>query len=131
MNHYAEMVRGDTSGGQSVVGAKIKLVREIMQMTQKEFSEVLGYSSTGTLSLIERGLRGIGRKELLIIEDKFNVPAGAIISETPMGVDDLKALQGLMTLIKQKIAGAPSKRLSSIYLLVEAASAESQLEAKI
>ena len=116
----------ETNKGSTIIGKKIKLIRQLVGMTQVQFGKQLGYSSSGTLSLIERGLRGIGRRELQMIEQKFNVPVGAIISDTPMSTEDLLALQNLMLLIKNKADGKTSDHFSSIIQLLSAAAQEAK-----
>lgn len=39
----------------SVIGTRIKTIRESKGMTQKHLSEKLGYNSSSTLSMIENG----------------------------------------------------------------------------
>jgi len=46
------------------VGYRIKLFRELKGLTQMEMATALGYKSTGSLSLIEQGERGLNKTKL-------------------------------------------------------------------
>lgn len=43
------------------VGNRIKVFRELKGLTQREVANLLGYTSSGTLSLIETGERGLNK----------------------------------------------------------------------
>lgn len=57
---------------QNKVGARLRLAREILMLTQKEFADRIGML-TSNLSTIENGKRNIGPRILISIEKEFGV----------------------------------------------------------
>lgn len=56
------------------VGLKIKTLRRLAGLTQTELAKKLGYSSSGTISLIESEKRGMTLDKLFLASKILNVP---------------------------------------------------------
>jgi DNA-binding XRE family transcriptional regulator len=47
-----------------IVGERLRFFRELHNITQTEIAQKLGYTSTGTWSLIENGIRGLNKTKM-------------------------------------------------------------------
>jgi len=56
-----------------LIGKRIKFFRELAGMTQEEFSKCLGYKSSGIISMIERGVRGMKKSKMVEAAKCLNV----------------------------------------------------------
>lgn len=82
-----------------VFGNKIKNLREIHGMTQMDLARLLGYDSSGTISLIENGIKGMSKKRVVELAQALKIPVDALLSEQDYSVDDLMVLSSVMQMI--------------------------------
>ena len=71
------------------VGERIKLLRKRDDMTQVELGKQLGYNSSGAVSQIERGDKGISREKLMHAAAIFNVPLAVFYIEDKLDEEEL------------------------------------------
>jgi len=64
----------------TLLGRKIKLLREINDLTQMDIARELGYNSTGMVSQIESGKRGMDNDKILRISKFFGIHPGLLFS---------------------------------------------------
>ena len=105
------------------VGKKIRIIRELAGLSQDEFGASLSWSGSA-ISHIEAGRRGMDARRMSLVEKIYNFPKVALVSEIEMDAEDIAAIQNIMILIKQKVAGAPNQHLPSIFSLLQAANSQ-------
>ena len=71
-------------------GEKILKLRNIYGMSQMDLAHQLGYSSTGMISQIESGKRGMGIEKIDQVAKLFKIQPNFLFSEVEMKTDDLK-----------------------------------------
>lgn len=64
----------------SVFGKKLRILREMAGMTQVQLGKAIGYTSTGTVSLIESGKRRMMPDEILRAAEILNVDPTVLMS---------------------------------------------------
>lgn len=84
------------------LGKKIRLLREANDVTQIELAKALGFKSTGTISLVENGIKGLKVASIVKAARYFNIHPAVLISAVEMGKDDLKMFSDLMILTEKK-----------------------------
>ena len=100
----------------SAMGKKIKRFRQLREITQIELAKLLGYTSTGTLSQIENGLRGIDIDKLPKLAQILEVPVPVLVSDIDMSEADVRLLIKLIDLLKNK---NKSKETKSYFAAVQ------------
>jgi transcriptional regulator with XRE-family HTH domain len=105
------------------IGRKIRIIRVLAGLSQDEFGASLSWSGSA-ISHVEAGRRGMDARRMSLVEKIYNVPKVALVSGIEMDAEDITALQNLMTLIKQKVAGSPNQHLPSIFSLLQAANSQ-------
>jgi len=99
-------VEGDVKKGYLlVVGAKMKKLRRICGLDQVEVMRAMGYSSTSSVSQIEKGIKGMAFKRLESAAELFGVPAVVIASEKDYTLENLEMIKGLYTIIDRQQSG--------------------------
>ena len=78
-----------------VLGAKIKHLRKLAGLTQVELGKLLGYTSTGTLSMIERGEMVMSHEKREIAAPLLKVPASHLHSPHFASYDETKLTRQL------------------------------------
>jgi len=63
------------------VGSKIKELRKSYGMTQMDLAYKLGYESSGMISQVENGLRGMSLSRIRKCADLFNVQLGVLLRD--------------------------------------------------
>lgn len=56
-----------------MIGKRLRYLREYRGMTQEELGRHLGYTSSGTVSLIEAGERGMSKRRIIDTARKLDV----------------------------------------------------------
>jgi transcriptional regulator with XRE-family HTH domain len=84
-----------------IMGQKIKILREMNEVTQVELAKILGYSSTGTISLIENGIKGMKNVAVIKAAEFFRVHPVVLFSPTDLDKDELKILSAVMNLFEE------------------------------
>jgi transcriptional regulator with XRE-family HTH domain len=70
-----------------IIGKKIKLLRkDVKKISQVELGKALGYTSSGTISQIETGERGLQLASMMKVAKFFNVHPAVLIS--PIEITD-------------------------------------------
>lgn len=85
-----------------IFGKRMKLLRRLKKWSQMDLAFRLGYSSSGTLSLIERGEREMDREKMLQVAEIFGVHPAVMLSPHEMDDEDLQMVIDLMSVIKKK-----------------------------
>lgn len=67
-------------------------LRLARNMRQVDVAEALGYKSTGSLSLIENGERGMDNDKILAAARLFRVPATVLLNDKEYSAEDLALL---------------------------------------
>lgn len=80
------------------IGANIRKLRKDKGLLQPQLSELLGLSSSGHLSLIERGERGLPSDKLIQVAKIFGVHPSVLFSEKPSSME-YAYLMGLLSKI--------------------------------
>jgi transcriptional regulator with XRE-family HTH domain len=84
-----------------IMGKKIRLLRELNDITQVDLAKLLGYSSTGTISLIENGIKGMKNVAVIKAAGFFRVHPAVLFSPTDLDKDELKILSAVMNLLDE------------------------------
>lgn len=84
------------------IGSRIRLFREMRGMTQIELAKRLGYNSTGALSLIESGERGLNKVKLNQAASVLGTFQEVFTTETPLTQDQLIDMDKFLHIIKDK-----------------------------
>lgn len=69
-----------------IIGKKIRLLRKMKKITQVRLGRALGYTSTGTISQIENGVRGLQLASIMKVAHIFGVHPAVLIS--PIDIKD-------------------------------------------
>jgi transcriptional regulator with XRE-family HTH domain len=86
-----------------IIGKKIKLLRTENKVSQVELGKKLGFSSSGTISQIENGMRGLKLASIMKAAKIFDVHPAVLIS--PVSIEDyndFKLLSKVIRLIELK-----------------------------
>ena len=84
-----------------IMGKKIRILREMNDVTQMELAKVLGYASTGTISLVENGIKGMKNVVVIKAAEFFRIPASVLFSPTDMEQDELEIYAAVMNLMDE------------------------------
>jgi transcriptional regulator with XRE-family HTH domain len=95
--------RPDVRKLRKAIGEKVRLLREEKKYTQVQLGKKLGYTSTGSISQIESGARGLPLPSLVRLANFFRVHPAAVISPVEItDPDDLILLSKIICLIEMK-----------------------------
>lgn len=83
-----------------LLGRKIYYLRTRTGMTQMELAKELGYTSTGTISQIEAGKKGMDHERILKVAKIFNVNPFILLSDTEMSDEKLEAYISLSAMLE-------------------------------
>ena len=84
-----------------IMGKKIRILREMNNVTQMELGKILGYASTGAISLIENGIKGMKNVVVIKAAEFFRIPASVLFSPTDMDKDELEIYAAVMNLLDE------------------------------
>jgi transcriptional regulator with XRE-family HTH domain len=84
------------------IGKKIRMLREMANMTQIELAAAIGMSSTGAISQIENGEKGIKLHAILRAADVLGIHPIVLLSINDMDKSDLKLMIDMMSFMKKK-----------------------------
>ena len=85
-----------------IMGKKIKILREMNDVTQVELAKVLGYASTGTISLIENGIKGMKNVVVIKAAEFFRIHPSVLLLPSEMGRDELEIFSAVMRLMDER-----------------------------
>jgi transcriptional regulator with XRE-family HTH domain len=101
-----------------IVGKKVQLLREIKEMSQMDLAYELGYNSTGAISQIESGERGMGKDKLIKASKVLGVHPAILMSDKDFNKNHLKLFVDLTALIQ---TAPDSEHLKTIEFLIQQA----------
>ena len=84
-----------------ILGQKIKELRQIKGLTQIELAEKLGFTSTGAISQVENGLRGLKVESIMKVADYFNVHPIVLMTPYILKNDEIEIVSDLFKLFKK------------------------------
>ena len=83
-----------------ILGNKVKILRKQIGMTQNELAKHLGLRSSGIISQVENGERGLKRENILKCAEFFGIDECYLFSENNYSEKELRAMIGLKKLIE-------------------------------
>ena len=84
------------------IGKKIRTLREMNEMTQMQLATAIGMTSTGAISQIENGEKGIKLHAILRAADVLGVHPVVLLSVEDLDKDELKLMVDMMSFLKKK-----------------------------
>lgn len=84
------------------LGKKVRLLREQHEVTQVDLASALGFKSTGTISLVENGIKGLKITSIIKLARHFGIHPAVLMSPVEMEKDDLKMFSDLLTLTEKR-----------------------------
>jgi transcriptional regulator with XRE-family HTH domain len=84
------------------IGKKIRTLREMKEMTQMQLATAIGMTSTGAISQIENGEKGIKLHAILRAADVLGVHPVVLLSVEDMDKDELSLMVDMMSFLKKK-----------------------------
>lgn len=105
-----------------IIGKKIRILRKAKKYTQNGLGEALGYTSTGTISQIENGARGLPLPSMMKLAKFLGVHPAVLLSPVETtDADDLTILSKVICLIEMKRDGSQEAKslLGAIKALFE------------
>lgn len=85
-----------------VLGSKIRALRKIQDKTQMDLARYLGFTSTGAISQVESGAKGMTVKNIAKASQFFGVHPVVLMTPHELTEDQLKVLNSMWTLIRTK-----------------------------
>lgn len=99
-----------------VFGRKIRILREIHDVTQNDLAKHLGYSSTGAITQVEAGDKGVKFENIQRIAEFFSVDPIYLLDPSEMSKEDLKAAVQFRKMLKK---GNKAKYKKAIIALLQ------------
>ena len=84
------------------LGNKIRILRQLHEMTQVEVADALGYESSGILSLIESGKSGMKREKIYKAAELFGVHPAVLMSPQEFDDEQIKMFIATFKLIRNR-----------------------------
>jgi transcriptional regulator with XRE-family HTH domain len=86
----------------NIVGKKLRLLREMRGVTQVELATAIGMSSTGAISQVENGSKGMKLTSLLKAAGFLDVSPMFLLSPEEYDPVDLQLLSGVERIIRRR-----------------------------
>jgi len=99
-----------------IMGGKLRDLRKIHGMTQIELMDALGYTSTGMISQIETGQRGMDHERLYKAAKIFKVDLSVLLNEKEMSFKDLQLLIRFKEMLENEQDSEAFERIKKIML---------------
>lgn len=93
-----------------ILGKKIRQLRNLTGATQMDLARHLGFSSTGAISQVESGSKGLTIENIHRTAAFFGVHSAVLFSPVEMSDDDLSIMQVLLDRIENKKANAKKRQ---------------------
>jgi transcriptional regulator with XRE-family HTH domain len=90
---------GDERRFRRALGQKIRVLRERRKMTQMDLAKELGFTSTGTISQVENGLKGLSVDSIMKAAKVLGVHPIVLISPSPFSKADIRIISSLLNLL--------------------------------
>ncbi|HRR41753.1 MAG TPA: helix-turn-helix transcriptional regulator [Syntrophales bacterium] len=84
----------------TAIGRRIRIIRKRARLSQMDLARAAGYTSSGMLSQIERGLVGMELSKLLRVADALGVHPVALLSDLDLTDEQLIHLSEFAKLLK-------------------------------
>jgi transcriptional regulator with XRE-family HTH domain len=108
-------VKKDSVRFRKMLGKKIKFFRKRLGLNQTELMEHLGYTSTGIISQIENGNRGMDPGMLIKAAKLFNVDVAILVSDHDFEDEQLSMILGMFAILGKDDKEDPKyKRLKAL-----------------
>ncbi|MDD2389448.1 MAG: helix-turn-helix transcriptional regulator [Desulfobacterales bacterium] len=101
----------------SILGKKIRVLRELRGWSQLKLALELNYSSSGSISLIESGERGMDQERIAEAARLLGVHPAKLLSPNDISKEEIEMFAYLQQAIENKAATLPAIKI----LLKEAA----------
>jgi transcriptional regulator with XRE-family HTH domain len=85
-----------------IMGKKIKILRKMNSVSQVELAKILGYKSTGTISLIENGIKGMKNVVVIKVANFFRIDPSVLFSPSDMDQVELEIFSDVMKLMDER-----------------------------
>jgi transcriptional regulator with XRE-family HTH domain len=92
----------DTDAIRRVIGKKIRILRELKEMTQVELGNAIGMSSSGAISQIENGEKGIKLHAIIRAADVLGVHPMVLLGTDDLEKDELVVMVSMLAFLKKK-----------------------------
>jgi transcriptional regulator with XRE-family HTH domain len=83
-------------------GRRTRYLRELTNTTQEDLRKALGYSSTGAISQVENGSKGMKLDAIAKAADFFGVHPAVMLSPVSIPKSELMLVIKMMNMIKRK-----------------------------
>jgi transcriptional regulator with XRE-family HTH domain len=93
----------------TILGKKIKRLRKLNDVTQEDLRKALGLNSSGMISQVEDGTKGLKKENIVRAAAFFGVHPIVLFSPVDMSKEDLEMMNGIMKLIEKKNTSAENK----------------------
>jgi transcriptional regulator with XRE-family HTH domain len=85
-----------------ILGNKIQKLRTMRGKTQVELAKELGFTSTGTISQVENGLRGLTVESIMKAARVLDVHPIVLLMPDDMGKDDIEMIAAMFELFEKR-----------------------------
>lgn len=85
---------------QRILGAKVRQLRLLHGMTQVELAKQMGFTSTGAISQVESGQRGLTRENILRLSRIFGVHPSVLFTPIAISDEEMRMFVDLMRLVQ-------------------------------
>lgn len=85
-----------------ILGSKIKKLRTISDKTQVELAKELGFTSSGAISQVENGIRGLTVKSIMKAARVLDVHPIVLLMPGEMDKDDIEMISAMFELFKKR-----------------------------
>ena len=93
-----------------ILGKKIRTLRELTETTQMDLAAAIGMTSTGAISQVEAGSKGMTVEKIKKTAVFFGVHPATLFSDVEMDASDLKMMRALTDCIAKKSVDPKSAR---------------------
>ena len=85
-----------------VIGERIRYLRQKNDMTQMDFAKLMGLRSSGIISQVETGERGLKRENIFKAAQIFGVEPAVLMADVQMSDEDLDMHVAFAKLLAEK-----------------------------
>ena len=102
-----------------IVGRRLRYLREYRKMTQEELARYLGYTSSGTMSLIEAGERGMSKRRIIEAARKLDVHPYVLQTPDEIPHDKLILVSEIIKIVLDPTKEQTTEAISAIVSAVK------------
>jgi transcriptional regulator with XRE-family HTH domain len=96
------MTQSDGERFRQMLGKKIKTLRTARGITQVELARALGFTSTGAISQVENGLRGLMFESIINVAKVFDVHPVFLMAPDDIELDDCELISAMFRLFEKR-----------------------------